>query len=40
LKQWGVLSEVKRTAQSLRVLTNYLERHPPALIRGKTRELQ
>ncbi len=29
------LRELARTAQSLRVLTDYLERHPEALIRGK-----
>jgi paraquat-inducible protein B len=29
------LREVARTAQSLRVLTDYLERHPESLIRGK-----
>ncbi|MBL8393920.1 MAG: MCE family protein [Candidatus Accumulibacter sp.] len=36
----GTLAEVKRAAQSLRVLTDYLERHPEALIRGKSEELQ
>jgi paraquat-inducible protein B len=36
----GTLSEVKRAAQSIRVLTDYLERHPEALIRGKSEELQ
>ncbi|HEY5974439.1 MAG TPA: MlaD family protein, partial [Geobacteraceae bacterium] len=30
-----VLRELARTAQSLRVFTDYLERHPEALIRGK-----
>ena len=29
------LQEIARTARSLRVLTDYLERHPEALIRGK-----
>ena len=29
------LRELSRTAQSLRVLTDYLERHPESLIRGK-----
>jgi len=29
------LQEVSRTARSLRVLTDYLERHPDSLIRGK-----
>ena len=29
------LRELARTAQSLRVLTDYLERHPESLIRGK-----
>ena len=32
------LQEVARTARSLRVLTDYLERHPEALIRGKAEE--
>jgi paraquat-inducible protein B len=32
------MQEVARAAQSLRVLTDYLERHPEALIRGKTEE--
>jgi paraquat-inducible protein B len=32
------LQEVTRAARSLRVLTDYLERHPDALIRGKTEE--
>ena len=32
------LQEVARAARSLRVLTDYLERHPDALIRGKTEE--
>ena len=32
------LQEVARTARSLRVLTDYLERHPEALIRGKAKE--
>lgn len=31
----GTLSELSRAAHSLRVLTDYLERHPEALIRGK-----
>jgi paraquat-inducible protein B len=30
------LSEVSQAARSLRVLTDYLERHPESLIRGKT----
>jgi paraquat-inducible protein B len=30
------LQEVTRAARSIRVLTDYLERHPDALIRGKT----
>ena len=34
------LQEVARTARSLRVLTDYLERHPEALIRGKGQENQ
>jgi paraquat-inducible protein B len=32
------LREIARAARSLRVLTDYLERHPEALIRGKTEE--
>jgi len=32
------LQEIARTARSLRVLTDYLERHPEALIRGKIEE--
>jgi paraquat-inducible protein B len=32
------LQEIARAAHSLRVLTDYLERHPEALIRGKTEE--
>jgi paraquat-inducible protein B len=32
------MQEVTRAARSLRVLTDYLERHPEALIRGKTEE--
>ncbi|MGH6804155.1 MAG: intermembrane transport protein PqiB [Methyloceanibacter sp.] len=32
------LQEITRAARSLRVLTDYLERHPEALIRGKTEE--
>lgn len=31
----ATLRELARTAQSLRVLTDYLERHPESLIRGK-----
>jgi paraquat-inducible protein B len=34
------LQELTRAARSLRVLTDYLERHPEALIRGKTGEAQ
>ena len=33
-----VLQEVARAARSIRVLTDYLERHPEALVRGKTEE--
>jgi paraquat-inducible protein B len=29
------LRELARTAQSLRVLTDYLDRHPESLLRGK-----
>ena len=32
------LQEVARAARSLRVLTDYLERHPESLIRGKTEQ--
>jgi paraquat-inducible protein B len=32
------LQEIARAARSLRVLTDYLERHPEALLRGKTEE--
>jgi paraquat-inducible protein B len=32
------LQEIARAARSLRVLTDYLERHPESLIRGKTDE--
>lgn len=34
----STLQEVSRAARSLRVLTDYLERHPEALIRGKKGE--
>jgi len=34
----GTLQEMRRTAQALRILTDYLERHPEALIRGKDRK--
>ena len=34
----STLEEVKRAARGLRVLADYLERHPEALIRGKTGE--
>ena len=34
----NAMQEVSRAAQSLRVLTDYLKRHPEALIRGKTEE--
>ena len=34
----GALQEVTRAARSIRVLADYLERHPDALIRGKTGE--
>ena len=33
-----MLQEITRAARSLRVLTDFLERHPEALIRGKTEE--
>ncbi len=32
------LQEIALAARSLRVLTDYLERHPESLIRGKTEE--
>ncbi len=34
----NALQEVSRAARGLRVLADYLERHPEALIRGKTGE--
>lgn len=34
----NAMSELARAARSLRVLADYLERHPDALIRGKTAE--
>lgn len=34
----GALQEVSRAARSLRVLADYLERHPEALLRGKAGE--
>lgn len=34
----STLEEVRRTARELRVLTDYLERHPESLIRGKPEE--
>lgn len=33
-----VLQEVARTARSLRILTDFLERHPESLLRGKSKE--
>jgi paraquat-inducible protein B len=30
------MQEVARAARSVRVLSNYLERHPEALLRGKS----
>ena len=38
LELMGTLQEMRRTARALRVLSDYLERHPEALIRGKTQE--
>jgi paraquat-inducible protein B len=32
------LQEIARAARSLRILTDFLERHPEALLRGKTRD--
>jgi paraquat-inducible protein B len=34
----NAMQEIARAARSLRVLADYLERHPEALIRGKTQE--
>jgi paraquat-inducible protein B len=34
------LRELAKAAQSLRVLTDYLERHPETLIRGKQEDKQ
>jgi paraquat-inducible protein B len=34
----STLAEVSRAARSLRVLADYLERHPEALLRGKKGE--
>jgi paraquat-inducible protein B len=34
----NAMQELARAAQSLRVLTDYLKRHPEALIRGKPEE--
>jgi len=34
----ATLQEVSRAARSVRLLTDYLERHPEALIRGKKGE--
>ena len=34
----NAMQEIARAARSLRVLADYLERHPEALIRGKTAE--
>ncbi|HVN87269.1 MAG TPA: MlaD family protein [Candidatus Binatia bacterium] len=36
----GTLQDVSRAARSLTLLLDYLERHPEALIRGKTEEAQ
>jgi paraquat-inducible protein B len=33
-----MLQELTRTARSVRVLVDYLERHPEILIRGKSEE--
>jgi paraquat-inducible protein B len=32
------LQEITRAARSLRILTDFLERHPEALLRGKSEE--
>jgi len=34
----GTLQEMQRAARELRILADYLERHPEALIHGKTEE--
>ena len=34
----NAMQELARAARSLRVLADFLEQHPEALIRGKTRE--
>jgi paraquat-inducible protein B len=34
----AALQELTRAAESMRVLTDYLETHPEALIRGKKKE--
>jgi paraquat-inducible protein B len=34
----NAMQELGRAARSLRVLADYLERHPEAIIRGKTAE--
>jgi paraquat-inducible protein B len=34
----STLEEVRRAARSVRVLADYLDRHPEALIRGKKGE--
>jgi paraquat-inducible protein B len=34
----NAMQELARAARSLRVLADYLERHPESLIRGKTAE--
>lgn len=36
----ATIVEVRRAAQSIRVLADYLERHPEALLRGKSEETQ
>jgi len=36
----NTLQEMTRAARGLRVLADYLERHPEALLRGKTGEAQ
>jgi paraquat-inducible protein B len=34
----GAMTEISRAAQSFRALSDYLERHPESLIRGKKKD--
>jgi paraquat-inducible protein B len=40
LEATEAMREIGRAAQSFRVLADYLERHPEALIRGKKEDLR